>query len=169
MGFHPWFVWIPSIWTDPLLILFHSSVYWWMTLAWCRWQELCFYGADFHAEVSSCFLQPFSVDAVLWYRQQTDQGLCPRKNIYAHPDDFFSSSSSMRVLGVMSYMTSKQWKCIPSLSDGSEQVNRLVRQPSPALELGYEHSTLRSVLLWCRLHLSFTCNQIRNSFRQSRQ
>ena len=54
-------VWIPSIWTRPLLLtLFQSSIYWWMALAWCCSDDLAFVGADFHAVTSVCLLQPSS-------------------------------------------------------------------------------------------------------------
>jgi len=41
--FHLCFVWILSIWTGPpLRAVVHSSVCWWVVLAWCCWRELCF-------------------------------------------------------------------------------------------------------------------------------
>ena len=38
----PWFVWIPRIWTGPLLLpLSDSFRYCWMALAWCCWWWFC--------------------------------------------------------------------------------------------------------------------------------
>ena len=55
---HPWFVWIPSIWTGSfLLTLFRSSIYWWMPLVLCCWRGFffAFAGADFHDVAATVF------------------------------------------------------------------------------------------------------------------
>ena len=55
--FHPWFVWIPSIWNGPLLLtFFHSYVYCWIVLVWCCWRGywLC------QSQFRWCYQQLFS-------------------------------------------------------------------------------------------------------------
>ena len=73
-------VWIPCIWTGPpRQIVFHSSIYWWMALAWCCQQWFSFYQSWFPCHNQQLFSPDFHwVVTVLlhclpedWYRQQT--------------------------------------------------------------------------------------------------
>ena len=76
---HPWFVWIPSIWTGLLLPAFsHSSICRYLVLAWCCWQRFCFCRSWCPCRIQQLFSPAFQcIVAVLCclpqdrYRQQT--------------------------------------------------------------------------------------------------